>query len=341
MKLIQHRILAPSVLAFLQVFAEAQTTVSTPIVGFQKASVPVGLSTMGFPLLNSDRVKTTVTSLSGSALNLSGQSNVGSLLTAGEPYYLEVYSGALKGDRFDVDTAATIGAANGTVVLNASSANNTYAVASIATQLDGATVALRKHITIEQIQQMASASLVGNNSAASADQIQLFDSNTGGYSSFYLRGDGTTWRKVGTTTVANKTAIPPGTGIFLSKQSGAVDILASGTVRQNDFALPYKTGLQLLAPGFPVDASPSSLGGAAANGWTGNNSAASADQIQIYNASTVGYESYYLRSDGTTWRKVGTTTVVTSDQLLNSARAFFVARQSADANNILLNPITP
>ena len=318
-----------------------QTTVSTPIVGFQKATVPVGISTLAFPLLNSDLVKTSATTLAGNALSLSGQSNVGSLLTAGEPYYIEVYSGLLKGDRFDVDTAATISAANGSVVLNSSSSNNTYAVGSIAAQLDGATVALRKHITLDQVQQMASASLVGNNSSASADQIQLFDSSTGGYSSYYLRSDGTTWRKVGTTSVANKTPIPPGTGVFVLKQSAAVDVLASGAVRQNDFALPYKAGLQLLAPGYPLDNSPSSLGGTTANGWTGNNSAAAADQIQIYNSTTVGYDSYYLRSDGTTWRKVGTTAVVTTDQLMSSARAFFISRQSADANNIFVNPITP
>lgn len=320
---------------------QAQTTVSTPIVGFQKISAPVGLSTLGFPLLNQDLLKSTASSVSGNTLNLSGQSNVGSFLSAGEPYYVEVYGGSLKGDRFDVDTAATIAAANGTVVLSAASGNNTFSVGSIATQLDGVTVALRKHITLEQVQQMTSAPLVGNNSASSADQIQLFDSSTGGYSSYYLRADGTTWRKVGTTTLANKTPVPPGMGVFVSKQSSPVEFLSSGTVRQNDFALPFKTGLQLLAPGFPLDSSPGSIGGTASNGWTGNNSATLADQIQVYNPASMGYESYYLRSDGTTWRKVGTTTVVTTDQLMSSGRAFFVSRQVADSSNILLNPITP
>ena len=337
------RFLAATLVAFVgnACFTQAQTTVSTPIVGFQKATAPVGLSTMGFPLLNSDALKTTVTSLSGSALSLAGQSNVGSLLAAGEPYYVEVYSGTLKGDRFDVDTPATISAANGTVVLNSSSANNTYAVGSIAAQLDGATVALRKHITIEQVQQMASASLVGNNSAASADQIQLYDNSTLGYTAYFLRGDGTTWRKVGTVTTANKTPIPPGMGVFISKKTAPVDILSAGAVRQNDFAAPYNTGLQLQAPGFPVDASPSSIGGTAGNGWTGNNSAAAADQIQIYNPSTQGYDAYFLRADGTTWRKVGTVTTVTTDLLMTSSRAYFVSRQTADNDNVLVNPISP
>lgn len=328
-------------LSALVSFSQAQTTSYSDIVGYQTVSVPAGLSTAGFPLLNPDLAKTSATSLTGAALALSGQSNVGSLLSANEPYYVEVYSGALKGDRFDVDTAATISAANGTVVLNASSANNTYPVASIAAQLDGVTVALRKHITLEQVQQMSSAPLVGNNSSASADQVQFYDNATQGYASFFLRGDGVTWRKVGTTTVANKTPIPPGTGVFISKQGSSVTLTASGIVRANDFANPLKSGLQLHAAAYPLDITPASLGGTAANGWVGNNSSATADQIQVYNPTTLGYDSYFLRGDGTTWRKVGTTTAVTSNNVATSAQAFFVSRQTADNNNVLVNPIAP
>ena len=321
------------------VTSQAQSTVSTPIVGFQKVSVPSGLSTAGFPLLNSDLVKSSASSVSGNAVTLSGESNVGAKLTSGEPYYVEVYSGALKGDRFDVNTAATITAANGTVVLDSASANNTYAVASIASQLNGATVALRKHITIEQVQAMSSAPLVGNNSAAAADQIQFYDNASSSYIGYFLRGDGVTWRKVGTTATANKTPIPPGTGVFISKQGSAVELTASGSVRQNDFAQPYVPGLQLKAPAFPIDISPSGIGATAANSWTGNNSAAAADQIQVYNPTTSAYDGYFLRGDGTTWRKVGTTTTVTSSNIASSGQGYFVSRNSANSDAILLNPV--
>ena len=111
--------LAILTLATAPAFLHAQTTSYSDIVGYQTISVPVGLSTAGFPLLNPDILKTSATSLSGNNLSLSGETNVGSKLTAGEPYYVEVYSGSLKGDRFDVNTSATISAANGTVVLDA------------------------------------------------------------------------------------------------------------------------------------------------------------------------------------------------------------------------------
>jgi hypothetical protein len=89
----------------------------------------------------------------------------------------------------------------------------------------------------------------------------------------------------------------------------------------------------------PVDVTAASLGGTVANGWTGNNSASLADQIQVYNPDTSGYDAYFLRGDGTTWRKVGTTTTVTS-AVATSAQAFFVSRKTADSSNILVNPIT-
>jgi hypothetical protein len=120
-------------------------------------------------------LKVSTTTLTGAALALEGQTNVGALLSSVEPYYIEVYSGTLKGDRFDVDVAATIGAANGNVVLNSASLNNTLLFSSVGSNLNGATVALRKHITIEQVQGMASSPLVGNNNASSADQIQFYD----------------------------------------------------------------------------------------------------------------------------------------------------------------------
>jgi len=318
----------------------SQTTVNSDIVGYQTISVPVGLSTAGFPLVNNDVLKVATTTLAGNALGLASQSNVGALLTSTEPYYIEVYSGTLKGDRFDVDVAATIAAANGSVVLDSASLNNTLLFSAVGSNLNGATVALRKHITIEQVQGMASSALVGNTTAGSADQIQFYDNATEGYAAYYLRADGITWRKVGTTTTANKTPIPPGVGVFISKKTGAATLTAVGNVRLNDFSVPYKVGLQLVAPGVPINVTPASLGGTVANGWTGNTTAGSADQIQVYNPDISGYDSYYLRADGTTWRKVGTTTAVTTTDVATSAQAFFVSRKTADSSNILVNPIT-
>jgi len=316
-------------------------TVSTPIVGFQKSTLPVGSSALGFPLLNTDIIKTTAASISGSSLSLNGETNVGSRLSSSEPYYIEVYSGTLKGDRFDVDTAATISEANGTVVLNTSSANNSYSVASISNQLNGASVSLRQHITVEKVQSYSSSPLTGNNTASSADQLQIFNSSLGSYQSYYLRSNGTEWRLVGSPTVANKVIVPPGTGVFIRKATTAGELVATGTVRNNDFARPYVSGNQLLANPFPVAYSPSALGATTTAGWTGNNTAALADQIQIYNSITGTYASYFLRGNGTEWRLVGSPTVVTTTDIIADNSAYFVKRTASDPDSVLLNPVTP
>jgi hypothetical protein len=322
----------------IQAFAQ---TVSTPIVGFQKSTVPVGSTALGFPLLNSDTIKTTATGISGSALTLNGETNVGSRLSSSEPYYIEVYSGSLKGDRFDVDTAATISAANSTVVLKASSANNTFTVTEIANQLNGETIALRQHITVEKIQSYSTSPLTGNNTASLADQLQVYDSGLGSYQSYYLRSNGTEWRLVGSPTVANKVVVPPGTGVFVRKATTAGELVSTGTVRDNDFARPYVSGNQLLANPYPISYSPSTLGATASAGWSGNNTAALADQIQIYNSGTGQFAGYYLRSNGTEWRLVGSPTVVTTSDIIADNAAYFVKRAAGDPNSVLLNPISP
>ena len=328
-------------LAATPAFLHAQTTNFSAIVGYQKISVPTNASTAAFPMLNPDVVKTSVSGVSGSVLSLSGQTNVGSLLSSGVPYYVEVYSGNLKGDRFDVDTAATISNANGTVALSSSSGNNTFPVGSIGSNLDGATVALRQHVTLDQIRAGASPALIGNNIASSADQVQLFNPSNRSYVTYYLRGDGTNWRLSGATTNGfNNVVIAPGTGVFIQKRTASTEITTVGTVRQNDFARPYQTGLQLLAMPYPLNSTAQNFGASGANGWTGNNIASSADQIQIFNPSNRSYVTYYLRSDGINWRKSGATTNESANfEMLNSANAFFVQRRAANSNNIIVNPI--
>jgi len=252
-----------------------------------------------------------------------------------------VYSGTLKGDRFDVDTAATKTAANGTVVLSAASANNTINLSSVLTNLDGVSVAIRKHVTLEQVQAFVDSPMTGSNTPSLADQIQLFNNSTGSFMTYGLRADGLTWRGSTTgTVVQNKVPVPPGTGVFLKKTSGTANLVSSGSVRINDFAHPYKSGLQLLAPGFPVGYSPAGLGGTVSNGWTGNNTPSSADQIQVLNSGGASFTTYYLRSDGTSWRSSSTGTVnQASNTIISDAGAFFVKRSTANSDNILIGPV--
>jgi len=326
-----------------QGFAETNTPVSTPIVGFQTITIVPGLNVIGPSLLNSDLLKGSVSTASESTLSVSGQTNIGSQLVANEPYYIEVYSGSEKGARFEVNEASTISAANDSIILDSASGFNSRSL-TIAS-LQGATVALRKHFTLEQLQNSrvsGSGNWVGNNTPASADQILLLDPRTQSYTTYNLRTDGVTWRGSLTgTTSQNKAPIPPGFGVIVVKRTSGLSLTVTGSVRQNDFDQRYFAGLQLLAPAIPSDLSPAGLGASAANGWTGNNNSVSADTIQVFNPTTQSYTTYNLRSDGTTWRGSLTgTTPQTSNNIIPSDRGYIVKRATADSSTTLVNPIS-
>jgi hypothetical protein len=290
-------------------------------------------------LVNDDLVVGTVASYSSGVLALTGSSNIGALLGSDEPYYIEVYSGDLKGDRFDVDTAATKTSSNSTITLNATSPGNTLNVAGIGTLLNGAQVRLRKHVTLAQVQQMFQGQLVGNNNPALADQIQVYDPVADGYITYFLRADNTTWRRSGFTAPANSVVIFPGTGIFLTKVSSGGSLVQVGSVRNNDFVARFSSGRQLNAAPWPIDLSPNALGAVASNGWVGNNNPALADQIAVFNPSINGYDTYFLRADGLTWRKVGFTSPVSDVNIIPAGKSYFTTRVNGAESVLFINPL--
>jgi len=322
--------------AFAATSLSAQT-VSTAPVGAVTKTINVGLNSVGITLLNPDLAVASASANTATSITLTGVSNAGALLTAGLPYYIEAVGGTLEGERFDVDTAATIAAANGTVTL-ATSANNTFTLST--GNAVGTQFALRKHITLSQVQSFFTTPLVGNNNASLADQIQFLNANGTAFTAYYLRANLTEWRPAGSTTIATNTPIPPGVGILIKKVGSSATLVSTGGVRVNDFSMPMGVGLSFRAPAYPVSYSPAGLGGTASNGWTGNNNASLAEQLQVLNAGGTAFTAYYLRANGTEWRPTGSTTIVTTTALFNYDAGFMVSRKAADSNYILVSPVT-
>ncbi|MFA6960499.1 MAG: hypothetical protein WC205_07105 [Opitutaceae bacterium] len=318
--------------------ASAQSVTTTP-VGAVTVTIGVGVNPLAVNMLRPAVFSANVSAVNAAILTIQGQVNVGAQLAADEPYYIEIYSGALKGDRFDVDVPATISLGNGTLVVSASSANNTVSFQDYCAALLNAKIVLRKHITLSDIQAASSVALVGNNDAALADRVQLYDTESNSYTTYYLRSNGVDWRQLGSTQQLAKKPIVPGVGVFFTKQNSPCTLTFLGEVSVNDFALVWYSGNQLVSYPWPMDVSPMSLGATQANGWVGNNSFALADQIQVYNVQNRAYDTYFLRGDGLKWRMAGTTTEVTSIPVVASTQSFFVRRNTADDNYILMNPI--
>jgi hypothetical protein len=313
-------LLAILTLAATPAFLHAQTTSYSDVVGYESKSLPANSYTsVGINLINSDLLATSISSASSSSLTVSGSSNVGSLLTSTQPYYVEIKSGTYEGARFDVDVAATIAAANNTIVINTSSTNNTDPLSSLAVDLSGQSFALRKHITLEDI----GGAITGLTAGASGtgDEIMLLDPNTGGFQ-IYLRRSSTTWRDGNNATV-NTLAVPPGTGIIVRKRAVSGSITSTGSVRANNFALNARSGYQLVTLGYPLNLSPSDIGANnTANGWT---SGVNGDSFSLIN-SAGGFDKYLFRTS-TSWRDANNVTV-TSTKFLTSGDAFVLYRNT-------------
>jgi hypothetical protein len=265
-------------------------TVSTPIVGFQKSTLPLNAYTgLGFPLLNPAILSGNISSKSSTTITVSGSSLIGSQLQSGVPYYIEVTStlNNLVGNRFDVDVVATKAVNNSNVVLDSTSPRNT--ASALLTDLTGATITIRRHVTLDQIRQSITGTLVGDDSTANnADSVAIY--NGVGFVTYWLGSDLQSWLSNDDPDDHRYEVIAPGQGILFKKKGASANIVSSGTVRANDYRQVLAPGYQFSAPGFPLGYSPDALGGAISNGWSAG------DSILVYGG--VGFSEYTLLSDG-------------------------------------------
>jgi hypothetical protein len=311
-------------------------TVYSDIVGYHTKTISSGLNSVGLPLLKSDLVKTTATSVTANSILLSGETNFGAKLNSAKSYYVEVYSGTLKGDRFDVDVTGSIAAANGGVVLNPSSGNNTMPVASIGTNLNSQTIAVREHISIADLEAMLSAPATGTASVATSDSIGFTEA---GALVFYTKKIDGSWKRVGSPSDFSTKIIPPGSGVFFRKAgSGSSTLTQVGNVRDNDFARVYTNLLDLTAPAYPIDKTPSSLGvvpGAGSTDWTGG-TAATGDSVSIIEGGAL--VKYTLKSDGKLTRVGSPSDFINNTAVFAGSEAQLIKRSKANADTVMVKP---
>ena len=210
--------------------------------------------------------------------------------------------------------AATIASANNTVTIVANAASNTLATLPGANTLAGDMLVLRPHLTLGQLfGTKGNTPMQGATVASSADQVQLLNTGTQAFETYYLlrNGSGTVvqWTKVGGgSTSQDALVIPAGVG-FVVVRSGTANVALTwlGEVRLNGFARPLVAGNSLTSSPYPIDASPTQRAMTHANGFTGSTVATSADQIQLYTAGAV--QTYYLLRNASgsveQWTKVG------------------------------------
>ena len=327
----------------------AQGTATSRAVGVLSTDVPAGLSGAQFPIIPTDSLISLVAGhadagVAGKRVHnvvLMSSSSPASALATGVSYYLEVTNGALEGERLEVDEVRTAAATPGVLVIDLDDANSTLQNMA-AGALVGMKVALRPHMTLARLQARITPALVGNNTAALADSVLVFTSSSS--VTYYLRADGVTWRKAGSTTDFAGMIIPPDQSIMLQMRSGAKELRQEGMIRANAFRMNIKAGVQSAATGFPDSISPIEFGATTnliapqLTTWVGNNQQSLADGIMVFDPAKGSFVTYYLRADGITWRASGSTVDLSASKFLRPDSIIMIKRRNADDKGLVPRP---
>jgi hypothetical protein len=317
--------LAIFVAAVMAVNAQTNSTnqpVYSDIVGYQQVAAAKGYTTLGFPLVNSPVVTGTVSSKNGSSIVLSLVCP--STVNPAKPYYLEVTSGAQAGER--VDISVTPGSA--TVGIVASSENTD----TLSTLAAGASVLVRQHITLGQVDTSCSPALVGDDN--NGDRVLFF---IGGAFVAYVKASDGLWYEDGGFDDMTDMPVRPGVGLLLHRKANTqTTVTQVGTVRSNKFARPYTAGYQVYAPAYPVDLTPTAMGATVANGWAANSDVSRADQIFIFAGGA--FVKNYLEADQS-WYEDGGFDPLNSTVLLPSAKSVVVFKQVASDGVLETSPV--
>jgi len=305
------------------VMAGNAETATTDVVGYQTIAAAKGYTTLGFPLVNSPVVSGTVSSKTGSSIVLS--SVVPSTVNAAKPYYLEVTSGTLAGER--VDVSVTPGSATVGIV---TSSGNTDTLSTLAA---GASVLVRQHITLGQLDASCSPALVGDDN--NGDRVLFF---IGGAFVAYVKASDGLWYEDGGFDDMTDMPIRPGVGLLLHRRANTqTTVTQLGTVRSNKFARPYTAGYQVYAPAYPVDLTPNSMGATPANGWAANSDVTKADQILTFTGGA--FVKNYLEASDQSWYEDGGFDPLNTTVLLPSAKSVVVFKQVASDGVLETSPV--
>jgi hypothetical protein len=317
----------------LAVPAAAQTTVFSTPVGVLSGSAPRGQSGLAVPLIAEDPFVGVVESSSGLTLTFATET-VAARLASGGRYYLEVLTGSLEGERFDVDVEATLAAGNSTVVLVLGPASLSTTGTLAPGALVGARCAIRPHLTLGRLQSLFRPGLTGCDLSPLADGVHLLED--GAFIFYYLRTDGVTWSRAGSALDFRTKVIPPDASFVLEVRSANQAWVQAGRVRVNRFRKNLLAGFQSFATGFPVDLSPTQIGafvdplGAPDRRWTGNNVFVFADLIERLFRAGRPVDLFFLRGDGVTWRTLASPTDLSKEPLLDATGMILVRRRNAD-----------
>jgi len=297
----------------------AQTTVTSDIVGYQTATISgkgSGSSFFSFVPNNLSKaaIHTGTGSATGTTIALDGASLSGSIApVSGVPtHYLLVKSGSGAGLISDV-TAFTAGSV--TIADDLSS--------SIPT---GTQVAVIPHTKLTDILGTTTGLLItGGSTVTASDNVYLVDS-TGTIKIYYYKtGIGAGW-KTSSGSDASATIIYPSESILVSrKQTAPVSVVTVGQVASEQTKSVFTQNMNSACSGAPVGLTLASLYPSISGGST----VSAADNVYLINPTTGALDIFYYKTGiGAGWK---TAAGATADGTRDISGGYLVKRKSATA----------
>ena len=338
--MIMHRITLLAALCAGVLSAQAGTTVTSAPYGAMTANLTDDSAGLAFPLIAKDVFTSLVASNEGSHLEFK-TAGLASALVSGEQYYVEIVTGPLEGERFDLKTTPSI--SSGKAMLDLSNNSNSTSNKLQKNALAGARAVVRPHVTLGKLGAMFSPALVGHVNNLQADGIAVFgDSITEVF--YFLRPDGK-WSTWPWGPDERNHVIPPDVSVVLMVRSGAKQWTHLGGVRTNVFRKKLRAGLQGFATGFPLDLSPAQVAAftdpqePASIRWTGSDIPLLADSFSVYDSANASFKVHYLRGNGTSWYLVGGgNTNLAFTPFLPAQGATVLNRRKADPGYLIIRP---
>ena len=333
-------------------------TYYTEIQGWLRHDIIVGCETFACPLLPKAEATGSIGSVTGQVLDLSaslGSTDLTSVLTGGSSYYVEITSGDNAGARLDIvgATAGTVTLATDNDVCSATAPYNTISGAAPAS-LDGDTFAIYAHRTLDSM--FPTADYQSGNSVATSDRILIKRGSGWDIYWLYTNGAGPAyWDLDGDAQFSDMGAdvVPVSQGLFVHKISADTEQhLCVGEVRTWNYCAPLceTDGCTLLAPGYPLDQSPTDLGILLSDGWDGDRNPERADKFLIWNGdggADIGYTCYWLADAGVApwqyWTVDGDASLPNKDatRVFLPSRSVFIKPKVARPDWCYPAPFTP
>lgn len=203
---------------------QAQSTVSTPVVGFQKVTLPVGGKAIAPTFIKSNVFQGSAT-ISGSTVSVSANAlaglSLGPTAFSNRPNYPKFYAEVTQanspfyGYNFDVTAA---------------NSSSSFTSENIPVGLAGAvTIAIRPHITLADL---------NPSSLANGDSITMANDPSGAVNTYYVYGGGWIGSDFDTTKSFSHVIIPPGNGLIYSGQDTELELTLTGVVKSTPTAVP-------------------------------------------------------------------------------------------------------